>query len=105
MFSILVMLTLLRGDGTSSVIKKCSPLDWISRLVFLAICLIAVSLAALVLKKEHSIREKAGLSNDIEWSSSKIAKYAAISVSIGLVSGSLGIGGGVIITPLLFSNG
>lgn len=47
----------------------------------------------------------AGLPTDVKWIPSTIIKFAAISVLIGMISGSLGLGGGVVITPLLFSNG
>lgn len=55
-FFALVVITLLRGNGATSVITRCSVLDWVSQLIFLLICLIAVGLAAKILTNENRIR-------------------------------------------------
>lgn len=101
----LVTLTLLRGDGTSSVILRCSALDWIAQFAFLLICVLAVVIAGCLLSKETKIRNEVGLRSDVNWNKPTIIKLASFSISIGLISGSLGLGGGVVITPLLFSIG
>ena len=41
---------------------------------------------------------------EVEWTTSVICKFAVASISVGILSGALGIGGGIVITPLLLAH-
>ncbi len=51
------------------------------------------------------MKEQLEIPVDVKWTPSMVAKFSLISTSIGIISGGLGLGGGIIITPLLFSTG
>ena len=87
------------------MITRCSAVDWVLQVVFLLICFLVVGISGLLLSHENRIRIEAGIPTDLEWTTPAIIKFASISVTIGIISGALGLGGGVVITPLLFSNG
>lgn len=107
MFLCLVVVSLFQRGALARPlgIYRCSPADWIIQLTFLIVCVIAAILAGCVLIKDNQLREELFIPIDVKWTKRQVSIYSLISILIGVVSAALGIGGGIIITPLLFSTG
>lgn len=89
-------------------IERCSWPDWtIYAIYFLLVAGItlfsAVYLKALYLRKvKHEYEFKKG---DLKWTIPKLILLVTIAFMTGLVSGALGLGGGVIFNPLFLELG
>ena len=103
----LILVSLFRGSSkVESIIgiDKCSPLDFVFVGIFFFMCLLMCFITARILKKESDIKSKLGyefVPSDPEWTWPNVFKMMAVGCFGGLISGTLGLGGGVIFNPLL----
>jgi len=102
-FSILI--TFIIGINKSSY-NICSHQWWILSLINTILCVIIGILAGFFLIKQYQSRKKNKfhfLNGDIRWSFTNIIKLTFVSILSGLLSTYLGIGGGSILLPILYS--
>ena len=108
LFSSLAVTFLRGGKNFKSVIgvKKCDPTDWTIFGVYVAIILLFSIISAVVVYSEQKEKLQAG------WKFSKYEKNFDLKfivlgnffgILMGFVSANVGIGGGLMITPLLLS--
>lgn len=113
-FIVLFLVTLhsifIGGKGGPSVIgiQSCSTLYWV--LLFLIFpCLgVASWIIGSRMVADYHLKRQCGfqfLNSDIEWSPKRTYVTMAVSVGAGMTSSLLGIGGGMLINPLLLELG
>ena len=108
---ILILISLLKGSKqiTSIVnIEVCSVLFWLIEFTYFPITILLVYIIANNIKKEYNYRKSINyrfLPSDIQWNNKNIVKYSFIGIITGILSGTLGIGGGSILVPLLLTFG
>jgi len=114
MCSILVLVTvvsLLRGSskGSSIVgIEVCSVWYWL--LGGLLICTLGLTeiFVCMFLHHQHTMKTQLGYNfqdGDIHWTLSRMTIISSVSVGAGILAAMLGIGGGMILSPLMLSLG
>lgn len=110
-YILLLMITLLKGSSHSPSIiniQICSPSYWLIYLSYLPICLIITYIVGIIVYEEYTYRTEIGYpyhQSDVRWSKELIIKYPLYAFSAGILSGLLGIGGGLILGPLLLDLG
>jgi uncharacterized membrane protein YfcA len=110
-YSMLLIITLVKGSAHFSSIvgiRTCSPLYWAVYLAYLPICLVITYIVGKMVSEEYNYRVEIGYPyhfSDIKWSTEIIIKYPLYALSAGILSGLLGIGGGLILGPLLLELG
>jgi uncharacterized membrane protein YfcA len=108
---LVVLAALIRGNKRADSlfgIKTCSAGDWTTFAVFIVICLVITYFVVRILRQERDYKVKVGYNfhhSDIIFDSKTSVKMCVISVLVGIAGASLGIGGGMIINPLLLSLG
>jgi uncharacterized membrane protein YfcA len=110
-YTILLIVTLLKGTGhTKSIIgiETCSLLYWSIYISYLPISLVITYIVGRLVYEEYNYRLEIGYPyhpSDIKWTKEIIIKYPLYALSAGILSGLLGIGGGLILGPLLLDLG
>jgi uncharacterized membrane protein YfcA len=104
-FLIMAGLSLLRE---SEIISKCSSLYWFLMFSFLIIGLAYDYFIINHIETEYSYRKIINFpydEKDINWTKSTIIKLCCIGFIAGFVAGVIGIGGGVVLGPILLDLG
>jgi hypothetical protein len=110
-FVVLVVTTLLRGsNGTPSPvgIQNCSPIFWVLYGVFHLTAAVCWGIGCLLLAKMNKKKQLAKyefVTGDVVWTNGTIAKMTFVAFLAGLMSSGLGLGGGVVYSPLLLAMG
>ena len=100
-YGIMVFLTLLRE---SNLISKCSLLYWILMFIYIFVVLYSDYKAMLHIENEFNWRKRINFpfdSRDIQWNRKAIIKLTIIGFVAGFIAGTIGIGGGVVLGPIL----
>ena len=106
---VLVMISMIKGSKTINsivFIDNCSTLFWFIEFLYFPVSLGLVYLVSKNIKKEFNYRKDIGykfLPSDIIWNNRNIFKFSLIGLVTGILSGTLGLGGGLILVPLLLS--
>jgi hypothetical protein len=104
-FLIMAILSILRE---SEMVSKCSTLYWILVIFFIIIVLLFDYFVIIHIEKEYSYRRTINFpfdSKDINWTRNTIIKLCFIGFIAGFVAGTIGIGGGVVLGPILLDLG
>ena len=112
MLVLIIVLSLIRGGkaGAASVvgIENCSGEYWgVTALTFAILVVIAIFVGR-HLSKQHDEKLACGyvfVDGDIAWTGRNVYLYPALSAFAGMCGGLLGIGGGMIMGPLLLELG
>ena len=104
-FLIMAGLSILRE---SEIVSKCSAIYWILMFSFLAIVLVYDYFIYNHIQTEYSYRKIIGFpydDRDINWTNQTIIKLCFIGFLAGFIAGVIGIGGGVVLGPILLDLG
>lgn len=107
----LILINFLKGtDKFPSIlnIKQCSSMYWILYFSFFFIALILTLIAIYMVHKEYQYRLSINFNYnryDVKWNKSLFIKFPLYSFLAGTMAGMLGIGGGLILGPLLLELG
>eukprot|EP00817_Percolomonadidae_sp_ATCC50343_P001810 CAMPEP_0117430034 /NCGR_PEP_ID=MMETSP0758-20121206/9553_1 /TAXON_ID=63605 /ORGANISM="Percolomonas cosmopolitus, Strain AE-1 (ATCC 50343)" /LENGTH=261 /DNA_ID=CAMNT_0005217609 /DNA_START=774 /DNA_END=1556 /DNA_ORIENTATION=- len=105
---VLFTASLLKGNETIAGIKKCDPWWWILiAMTFVILFVMSFSLGILywcIWRRKQKVQFPA-TQGDIRWNLRNSILLPALFLSAGLVAGLLGIGGGMIVGPLLLELG
>ena len=104
-FLIMAILSILRE---SEMVSKCSSLYWILVILFIIIVLLFDYFVIIHIEKEYSYRRTINFpydSKDINWTRETIIKLCFIGFIAGFIAGTIGIGGGVVLGPILLDLG
>ena len=104
-FLIMAGLSILRE---SQIVSKCSSLYWILMLAFLVIVLIYDYFIYNHIQTEYNYRKIINFpydDRDINWTNKTIIKLCSIGFIAGFIAGVIGIGGGVVLGPILLDLG
>lgn len=107
-----LLLSLLRGGGKGDThlikVAPCSTVFWtLIAATIVSMALITVALGARV-TRQHERTVKSGaqrVPGDIGWTARSAAQVAVASFVAGIMGGLLGIGGGMLLSPLLLELG
>lgn len=108
----LVVVSLMRGGraGSESIIgvSNCTPASWL--LALLSLCSMLAFTAAFGRKVLHRHRRRVAcgykfVEGDVHWTRRNVVVYPALATTAGIAGGLLGIGGGMIMGPLLLELG
>lgn len=108
---ILIMMTLLKGSKSiKSIIgiEHNSFYYWLIELSLVPTTLGITFIVARNIKREHKYRKSIEYPfhpSDINWNQKTITNFCFIGLVTGVIAGMLGIGGGLILVPLLLSIG
>ena len=112
LLALLILLNLVLGSSSRKSIigiKNCSPAYWGIYAGFLAICILTTALAIWLAKSEQQLKVKYGnvniVKSDILLNKKTISAIVLLGFFGGLISGALGLGGGVIFNPCLLTLG
>lgn len=103
----ILFITLIRGsEGTHSIIgiKYCSKVYWLMFLAYIPIALVFTLYAIRSIKREYAYRISIGFPydrNDMPFNSHNYYQIPVTGLIVGILSGLLGIGGGLFICPVL----
>ena len=104
-FLIMGILSILRE---SNIVSKCSLLYWILILLFALTVIIFDYFVLLHIEKEYNYRKLINFpydAKDINWARDTIIKLNFIGFIAGFIAGTIGIGGGVVLGPILLDLG
>ena len=104
-FLIMAILSILRE---SNIVSKCSLLYWILILLFALTVIIFDYFVLLHIEKEYNYRKLINFpydAKDINWTRDTIIKLNFIGFIAGFIAGTIGIGGGVVLGPILLDLG
>lgn len=104
-FAFMAFLSILRE---SNMVSKCSVLYWLLVLIFIVIVLIFDYFAIAHIEKEYNYRKLINYpydEKDINWTKNTIIKLCCIGFVAGFIAGTIGIGGGVVLGPILLDLG
>jgi uncharacterized membrane protein YfcA len=101
LFAVITALNLLKGS--SSTRSSNAWLFWTAQAVMLLVivCFVAWE-RALILSRRHQGR---AIHSDIEWDERSTIRYPFLSTAAGVVAGLFGIGGGIVMGPLMLEMG
>jgi uncharacterized membrane protein YfcA len=111
MFSVLILLNVMVGGGSYESpwgIRCGSFAFWFVHVIMVAFLLISGRVAQTYLIARHEIKAMVRYDyahGDIKWDARSAILYPAIFMFAGITAGTFGIGGGVVIVPLLLSVG
>ena len=89
-------------------IERCTWPDWTIYAIFIVFCLSLTVFSGFYLKRVYTKKVEFGyefVEGDIKWTIGKIIKMIGIGMIVGVISGALGLGGGVIFNPLFIELG
>ena len=104
-FLIMAFLSILRE---SQITPKCSFSYWFLFIIFFIFCLIIDYMSLLHVQHEFNYRTSIAFPydlKDINWTFDKSLKISIIGFLSGFIAGIIGIGGGVVLGPILLSLG
>ena len=111
MFGVWIIVSLCSVIKNISIfnVSKCSPLYWILTFAIPFPLMILITLF-MVYKAYNQYKMKRNLgwipaNGDIQWTFNKSMLYPVIAILAGILGGLLGIGGGMIVSPLLIELG
>jgi hypothetical protein len=110
-YAILFMIVFLKGsEHTKSIVnvKNCSFSYWAIFISYLPLSLIITFIVGRNIYEEYIYRREIGFpysQEDIKWTDKIIIKFPLYAFSAGILSGLLGIGGGLILGPLFLDFG
>ena len=91
------------------ITNSCSGTYWLIYLVYLPFALAVTYIVSMKIKREYNYRVSIGYpynNTDLKWNSGSIfIKFPFYAFISGLMAGLLGIGGGLILGPLLLELG
>lgn len=109
---VLILITvhsiLLGGKSGKSIINivACSAIYWILLFALIPVLVSITTFIGLYLRKVEKLKSKCEFEyaeSDIRWTSRKILIVSAISLLGGIIASLLGLGGGIIIGPVMVS--
>ena len=104
-FLIMAILSILRE---SEMVSKCSSTYWILVFIFIAIVLLFDYFVFIHIENEYNYRKLINFpydEKDINWTRETIIKLCCIGFIAGFIAGTIGIGGGVVLGPILLDLG
>ena len=104
-FLIMAILSILRE---SNMVSKCSAIYWVFVIIFIIIVLLFDYLVIIHIEKEYTYRKNINFpydAKDINWTKNTIIKLCFIGFIAGFIAGTIGIGGGVVLGPILLDLG
>ena len=104
-FLIMAILSILRE---SNMVSKCSAIYWVFVIIFIIIVLLFDYLVIIHIEKEYTYRKNINFpydEKDINWTKNTIIKLCFIGFLAGFIAGTIGIGGGVVLGPILLDLG
>lgn len=104
-FAFMAFLSILRE---SNLVSKCSFIYWLLVIIFVVIVLIFDYFAIAHIEKEYNYRKLINYpydEKDIDWTKQTIIKLCCIGFIAGFIAGTIGIGGGVVLGPILLDLG
>lgn len=111
-FALLVISAVVRGGklGQPSVlgVRTCSPAFWTSTAASVLAMMGVTAAIGARLRRRYAAQlrwEYTFVQGDIRWTASAVALYPALATLAGVMGGLLGIGGGMIMGPLLLELG
>lgn len=111
LFIATTVISLLRDDkelDDELGIVKCSFIDWFLLALQFIVCLSFSFLAIKLLSRQYEEKQRCGYgfhSSDFDFSRKGAMKLSGIAFVVGTFGSSLGIGGGMIIVPVLLELG
>ena len=105
-FFVMAFLSILRES--TKLVPKCSFLYWFIFISFFIFALIINYISFLHVQHEYNYRNSLGFpydEKDIKWSFNQSISIAFIGLTSGFIAGTIGIGGGVVLGPILLSYG
>lgn len=112
LLGLLILMNLVLGSSSRKSIigiQNCSPAYWGIYAGFLMICVLSTGLAIWLAKYEQSLKVKYGnvniVKSDILLTPKAVTAVVCLGFFGGLISGALGLGGGVIFNPCLLTLG
>ena len=108
-----LILQVLKGGGaTPSIIgvRNCSPWFWVLITLQVPLSVGITLFVARRLRREHSERMAEGSGNEygageVQWGNKELLYYPCFAFMAGMMAGLLGIGGGMVIGPMLLEMG
>jgi hypothetical protein len=100
-------LSLVRGGhGAKSIlsIERCAPAYWGATLVVYPICIAVTARVGCTLRATHARKVALGYAfqdGDVRWSTRNTVAYPLLVFLAGVAAGLLGIGGGLVLGPML----
>eukprot|EP00271_Cylindrocystis_brebissonii_P018132 TRINITY_DN499_c0_g1_i1.p1 TRINITY_DN499_c0_g1~~TRINITY_DN499_c0_g1_i1.p1 ORF type:complete len:371 (-),score=79.91 TRINITY_DN499_c0_g1_i1:1765-2877(-) len=110
----LVVQILKGGRRASSIvgIRSCTSWFWIVALMQVPLCALFTAWVARRLHQECQAEARDGdrcplngAQGDLEWTPERLLRYPCLALATGMLAGLLGIGGGMVIGPLLLEMG
>ena len=104
-FLIMAILSILRE---SNMVSKCSAIYWVFVIIFIIIVLLFDYLVIIHIEKEYNYRKNINFpydAKDINWTKNTNIKLCFIGFLAGFIAGTIGIGGGVVLGPILLDLG
>ena len=89
-------------------IVRCSVDYWLMYFAYLIFAIFITALVAFIIIKEYSHRQKIGYKftdQDVKWTNKILLIYPIYAFLSGMAAGFLGIGGGLVLGPLLLDLG
>lgn len=106
---VMILMVVLNNLQADKNIKKCSPSYWGVLFLFIATSLVLTLFAVSVIKSQHNRKEECGYNriskNEIVLNSRRILIILLVSFSIGVISAGAGIGGTLMMVPILLQIG
>ena len=102
---------MLGSSSTKSIIgiESCSSSYWVIYASFIVICILATILAIWMALREQRLKIQYGniniVKSDLIFNKKSITALVCLGFFGGLISGALGLGGGVIFNPVLLTLG
>eukprot|EP00826_Nyctotherus_ovalis_P002191 TRINITY_DN10416_c0_g1_i8.p1 TRINITY_DN10416_c0_g1~~TRINITY_DN10416_c0_g1_i8.p1 ORF type:complete len:418 (-),score=83.79 TRINITY_DN10416_c0_g1_i8:136-1389(-) len=111
LFACMMISIIIEGSkGLPSLvgIGLCSTGYWLSFILFIMICVVIVAINAHDINALATEKRLLGIkltADDVDWTWPKIVQYSAYGVFAGILSAIFGIGGGMILSPVLVQLG
>jgi len=111
LFFLLILVSFLRDShkpGVSAAVERCSAEDWTLLLTFIGVGLLITIISVIRLKRGYAVKQLVGyvfVLGDIRWEDNTIIQMLFTGLWGGILSGMVGLGGGVIFNPLLLEFG